>query len=202
MTKFFSQREMQAIADALGDTSDGLTGSEIGHLLTTCKMVDPTPDMTKRHRLYNAFAASQNGRQDRRAILAFIRHSMKPASYARQPERYELMRAKLNRALAFAGLAVDEAGTLISVEQARTLSEAQRRAPMIFVRIWSYGAFILTCSAFVAKSCSPTTISMQCLRRRRASRTNFASARACRTVEARWSIEPWAATCLCSPSIP
>ena len=38
------------------------------------------------------------------------------------------MRAKLNCALAFAGLAVDEAGTLISVEQARTLSEAQRRA--------------------------------------------------------------------------
>ena len=128
MTKFFSQSEMQAIADALGDTSDGLTGSEIGHLLATCKMTDPTPDITKRHRLSNAFAASQNGRQDRLAILAFIRHSMKPASYARQPERYEPMRAKLNRALAFAGLAVDELGTLISVEQARTLSDAQRRA--------------------------------------------------------------------------
>jgi uncharacterized protein (TIGR02391 family) len=128
MTKFFSQSEMQAIADALGDTSDGLTGSEIGHLLATCKMTDPTPDMTKRHRLYNAFAESQNGRQDRCAILAFIRHSMKPASYARQPERYEPMRAKLNRALAFAGLAVNESGELISVEQARTLSDAQRRA--------------------------------------------------------------------------
>lgn len=128
MTKCFSQSEMQAIADALGDTSDGLTGSEIGHLLATCKTADPTPDMTKRHRLYNAFAASQNGRQDRRAILAFIRHSMKPALYARQPERYEPMRGNLNRALAFAGLAVDASGTLISVEQARTLSDAQRRA--------------------------------------------------------------------------
>ena len=128
MTKFFSQSEMQAIADALGDTSYGLTGSEIGHLLATCKMSDPTPDMTKRHRLYNAFGASQNARQDRLAVLAFIRHSMKPASYARQQDRYEPMRSNLNCALAFAGLAVNAAGTLVPVEQAQTLSEAQRRA--------------------------------------------------------------------------
>jgi uncharacterized protein (TIGR02391 family) len=38
------------------------------------------------------------------------------------------MRARLNQALAFAGLAVDATGTLASVEQARTLSETQRRA--------------------------------------------------------------------------
>ena len=38
------------------------------------------------------------------------------------------MRARLNRALAFAGLAVDEAGVLGAVEQARTLPEAERRA--------------------------------------------------------------------------
>ena len=43
MAKVFSQSELQAIADALGETSDGLTGSEIGHLLKTCSMADPTP---------------------------------------------------------------------------------------------------------------------------------------------------------------
>jgi hypothetical protein len=102
MTKCFRNSEMRAIADSLGDTSDGLTGSEIGHLLTTCKMTDPTSDTTSRHRMYNAFAASQNGRLDRIAILAFIRHSMKPTLYARQPGRYEPMRRNLNRALAFA----------------------------------------------------------------------------------------------------
>ena len=128
MEKLFSQSEMQAIADALGDTSEGLTGSEIAHLLATSKMADPSADTTKRHRLYNAFAASQNGRQDRRAILAFVRHAMRPAAYARQPERYEPMRTNLNRALAFAGLAVEASGDLISVTQARTLTEAQRRA--------------------------------------------------------------------------
>jgi hypothetical protein len=71
----FSQSQLQAIADALGDTADGLTGSEISHLLTTCKMGDPSPQLSKRHRLYNAFAGTQNAKQDRIPILAFIRHA-------------------------------------------------------------------------------------------------------------------------------
>ena len=35
----FSQGEFEAIAAALGDTSDGLTGSEIGHLLASTEVV-------------------------------------------------------------------------------------------------------------------------------------------------------------------
>lgn len=124
----FTQSQLQAIADALGDTSDGLTGSEIAHLLATCRMLDPSPQMTKRYRLYNAFAESQNARQDRTAVLAFIRKSMKPELYARSPERHDPMRANLNRALAFAGLAMNAAGELASISAARTLTEAQRRA--------------------------------------------------------------------------
>lgn len=124
----FTQSQLEAIAAALGDTQEGLTGSEIGHLLRSSKMADPTPDMTKRHRLYNAFAQSQNSRQDRLCILAFIRKSMKPERYARSPERYEPMRANLNQALAFTGMYVNEAGQLKQADKARTLSEAQRRA--------------------------------------------------------------------------
>jgi len=71
MITFFTQSQLQAIADALADTSQGLTGTEIGHFLLSCKMPDPSPEMTKRHRLYNAFVQSQNTRHDRVAILAF-----------------------------------------------------------------------------------------------------------------------------------
>jgi hypothetical protein len=38
------------------------------------------------------------------------------------------MRTNLNRALSFAGLAVNAAGTLGPIEQAKTLSDAERRA--------------------------------------------------------------------------
>src|SRR6202453_2502949 len=128
MEKTFSQSELEAIAQALADTSDGLTGSEIGHILATLKMADPAPQMTKWKRLHNAFVERQNFSQNRRAIVQFIREAMKPARYARQPERFEPMRANLNRALAFSGMAVSAAGELSAVTRAETLAEAARPA--------------------------------------------------------------------------
>ena len=124
----FTQEQLQALADALGDTSEGLTGSEIAQLLRSAKMDDVDPSLTKRHRLYNAFVHHQNRTQDRTNILAFIRKAMKPASYVREPERFEPMRLNLNRALAFAGMQVDARGVLSRVGAASTLSEAERRA--------------------------------------------------------------------------
>jgi hypothetical protein len=60
----FTSSQLRAIADALADTTEGLTGSEISHLLSVCKMLDTDPQITRRHRLYNAFVHSQNERQD------------------------------------------------------------------------------------------------------------------------------------------
>jgi uncharacterized protein (TIGR02391 family) len=84
--------------------------------------------MTKWKRLHNAFVERQNYSQNRRAILQFIREAMKPERYAKQPEHFEAMRANLNRALAFSGLAVSASGELNAVTRAETLLEAQRRA--------------------------------------------------------------------------
>ena len=69
-------KPLRAIADALADTNEGLSGSEIGHLMATCHTDDPTPTLTKRHHLYNAIVAKQNLAQNRRAILEFIRQAM------------------------------------------------------------------------------------------------------------------------------
>lgn len=128
MAKMFTQSQLQAIADALGDTDTGLTGSEMAHLLASARMDDPTPSMTKRHRLYNAFANNQNDRQDRQAVLAFIRKSMKPERFSRFPERFEPMRQALNFALSFAGLSVTEEGKIVATDAVSTLTAAQRRA--------------------------------------------------------------------------
>lgn len=128
MEKTFSQSELEAIAAALADTSEGLTGSEIGHILATLKMADPAPTMTKWKRLHNAFVERQNYSQNRRAVLQFIREAMKPERYAKQPERFEPMRANLNRALAFSGIAVSASGELSAVTRAETLTEAKRVA--------------------------------------------------------------------------
>jgi uncharacterized protein (TIGR02391 family) len=124
----FSLNQIQAIADALGDTTDGLTGTEIGLLLANARIDDADPGITKRKRLLNAFVNSQNQLGHRKHILAFVRFAMKPERYARSPERFEPMRANLNRGLVFAGLQIEERGELISSERASTLPDAIRRA--------------------------------------------------------------------------
>lgn len=126
--KTFSQDKLEAIAQALGDTSEGLTGSEIGHLLRICNIQDTDPEMTKWKRLLNAFAVHQNRTQDRRRILDFIRHALKPDRHLKDPDRFEPLRQNINQALSFAGLAVEETGEIVNVSTARTLSEAERRA--------------------------------------------------------------------------
>ncbi len=67
----FAAAEIEAIANALGHTNLGLTGREIGYFVSACRMVDPGPS-TKAERLYNAFAESQNSKQNRTHILEFI----------------------------------------------------------------------------------------------------------------------------------
>lgn len=116
-----------------------MTGSEIGHLLRTVGIEDTDPSFTKRKRLYNAFASDQNQRQNRAHILGFIRKAMKPERYAREAARFEPMRLRLNRALAFAGMAVDASGRLCSVRAAGTLTEATRRAQELRADLTSRG---------------------------------------------------------------
>ena len=125
--ELFTQDELEAIAGALGDTNVGLTGTEIQFHLASSKMKDPGPT-TKRVRIYNAFVESQNTKRNRTHILQFIRLSMKPARYSREPQRYEPMRALLNQALSFCGLVVEQTGRLARTETAQTLPDAQRRA--------------------------------------------------------------------------
>jgi uncharacterized protein (TIGR02391 family) len=124
----FSSSQLEAIARALGHTEDGLTGGEIGHMLSTARIVDTDPGITKWNRLFNAFANCQNRLGHRRNILAFIRFAMKPDRYAHSPQRFEPMRANVNRALAFVGLQVEESGELVESSRAATLPDAIRRA--------------------------------------------------------------------------
>jgi proteic killer suppression protein len=84
---FFSASQITAIADALGDTDEGLTGSEIGHLLSLATIADADPTGTKRIRLYNALGQDQNKRGNRTGIQKFIRVTMKPERFTRKPER-------------------------------------------------------------------------------------------------------------------
>lgn len=126
----FEQAHVDAFARALGDTAIGLTGGEIGHLLSVCRMSphDPGQGITKWQRIQIAFASDQNARGDRTGILEFIRQAMNPAMHLNNPERHDRMRHDLNKALSLAGLECDEAGKLYKVDAATTVNEAENRA--------------------------------------------------------------------------
>lgn len=70
------EANLQAICDILGDTSTGLTGSEIGRYLRECGCPDPIPLTTERYRLYAALLEKQNSDRCANNILGFITHVM------------------------------------------------------------------------------------------------------------------------------
>ena len=113
---------LHGICDVLGDTELGLTGREIGGLLTRCSIVDPCPTASKRHRLHEALARSQSECGLASRVISFVLEAMNPASYAaHDPGVFEVRRSRLNKVLAFGGLFLSENGKLTRVEQATTL---------------------------------------------------------------------------------
>lgn len=123
-----NSNQLEAICKVLADTSQGLTGSEIGHLLTQMGIGDPDPTMTKWKRLYNALAARQNSDGHGASVCQFIQAAMEPVRFTGQSEKFEERRDALNQVVAFLGFSLGDDGKLQKGEAAKTLPEAEKRA--------------------------------------------------------------------------
>ena len=119
---------LEALSGVLGDTSEGLTGSEIGRLLERCGIADPMPGMTKRHRLFEALRAKQESDGCANNVLHFVETALDPVRFVGNASGFAAFRDRLNEVLAFSGYQLGEDGKLRPVTQARTLDEAQERA--------------------------------------------------------------------------
>lgn len=124
----FTAAQLESICKVLADTSEGLTGAEIGRILDQCRITDTDPVMTKWKRLYNALCKRQNRDLCGNSIAAFMQAAMVPARYLKAAGLFESRRTELNEALSFCGLFLGEDGKLRKVETARTLADAQGRA--------------------------------------------------------------------------
>jgi len=124
----FSGTVLQRICDILGDTSTGLTGTEIGRYLRQLGIEDPFPSMTKRHRLYEALSQRQQQDGCGNLVAAFIQTVMDPVLHTDAGDYFEKKRAELNQVLAFASYQLGEDGKLRVAEPAKTLTEAKERA--------------------------------------------------------------------------
>jgi uncharacterized protein (TIGR02391 family) len=124
----FAAEDLEAIAKVLADTDDGLTGSEIGYQLQNCRTPDPTPEMTKWKRLFNAFVEFQNANNVGNHVVVFINRVMAPASYTSCPDRFRDRKDRLNAILAFCGMEVRDSGKVTHANRAANLDEALQRA--------------------------------------------------------------------------
>lgn len=127
-TPAFPQAHLESLCQALADTSDGLTGTEIGSILAQVKVRDTDPTLTKWKRLFNALASRQYADQSSDRILAFIKAALEPARYAGRRNVFENRRAQVNVVLAFVGLEFRQDGKFAKVNQAVTLKDAEARA--------------------------------------------------------------------------
>ncbi len=132
--------QIEQIARIMGDTGNGFTGSELGHLLAQCRMDDPDPGLTKWKRLHNAFCVAVNGSSSTNVVFQFIQHCMEPSQGLNNPERYNQMRLELNKVLMLVGIEIRDDGQFYSVSKAQSLGEVQRRTKELREKLTGYGA--------------------------------------------------------------
>lgn len=119
---------LEGISKVLGDTSNGLTGTEIGKFLQEVNIPDIDSTNTKWKRLYNAFVTFQNRQQLSNNILTFINKSLNPARFIGRNEQFEDTRFELNKRLSFIGLELTDKGQFRKITESKTILEAEERA--------------------------------------------------------------------------
>ena len=126
--KCFTPAILEGISQILGDTDNDLTGSEIHRFLLQAKIEDIDYSITKRKRLYNAFANFQNTQKCSNNILNFISLVLSPARYVNNKDEFERIRGLVNQQLAFVGYYLKEDGKYREIEKASTISDVQIKA--------------------------------------------------------------------------
>lgn len=119
---------LEGISKTLGETNNGLSGTEISKFLAEAQITDTDPGITKWRRLYNAFANYQNKNQISNNILSFINKSLKPARFIGKNVQFEEIRFELNKHLSFIGLEFKENGIFSPTSVTATISEAEQKA--------------------------------------------------------------------------
>ncbi len=112
----------------VGDTSGGLTGSQIAKYFAAAGINDPLSGITKRDRLFEALRAKQDEDNCSNNIFAFLMIVMNPVNYTQNHDYFESRRSAINQVLLFAGYELTPEGKIKLVDRVQNLTEAERRA--------------------------------------------------------------------------
>jgi uncharacterized protein (TIGR02391 family) len=126
--QMFAPPILEGLCRTIGDTENGLSGTEIGQILLNSNIPDIDPLNTKWKRLYSAFSDWQNRHQCSNHILRFIQDALQPVRYIGKEETFHNRRLEINKRLSFIGTELTETGKYKEVEKATTIAEAEQRA--------------------------------------------------------------------------
>ncbi|MDO4160988.1 MAG: TIGR02391 family protein [Prevotellaceae bacterium] len=123
--KCFPPNVLEMISNILGNTEDGLTGTEIHRLLSQANIEDIDSSNTKRYRLFNALASEQNKNKCSNQILNFIGLALAPSRFVDESEKFEKLKTAVNKQLAFVGYELQENGKYREIAIASTISDVE-----------------------------------------------------------------------------
>lgn len=127
----FKPSTLETLCETIGDTTNGLTGTELHRLTLQAQMEDVSyndASLAKRKKLYNAFANEINTHHCSNNIIAFLQLVLDPARYVGDKELFESRRQAVNNQLAFEGLEIDETGKAVALkEKASRLQDIELR---------------------------------------------------------------------------
>lgn len=138
LRKCLSPNVLEMISNIIGDTENGLTGSEIHRFLLQANIEDtsdPNIMLAKRKNLFNSLANEQNKNKCSNQILIFIQLVLAPSRYVDRPDELERMRTAINQQLAFAGYELQENGKYKEIPPASTLSDIEIRVENLKIEL-------------------------------------------------------------------
>ncbi len=123
-----NQEILSNLCAVVADTANGLTGSQIGKFLASSNILDTSPGITKRDRLFQALQSKQIQDGCSNNVFAFLTKAMNPVNYTKDPVIFETRRKEINQVLLFAGYELTQDGDIKIVSRATNLDEAERRS--------------------------------------------------------------------------
>lgn len=120
----FPPNVLDALANAIGNA---FSHRQLTELFARAR-IDGTTEGPRWSRVRESLEARQGRDRVGNAVARFVIEALAPANFVDRPDAFEPLRTSVNKALAFAGLSLNERGEMVRVSPARTLTEAEARA--------------------------------------------------------------------------
>lgn len=138
--RYFTDLQVNRIAEILADTQRGLTNAEIDKILRfsglrnvkkKCQVAGVNWEIseTKRVRLFNCFMEEINKTGDGIGVMKFIELALNPVSYTTEDkrEKYKWMFEEINKVLLLVGMKLGSDGKLSKHKKVTSLDEVDER---------------------------------------------------------------------------